>query len=79
MSLEQRVDEHVDAAQEEAGDRRDVVQRFAPAKPVLQAIHVGIDDLTVTGQAEEQRDVDVDAFRGQQADGRQALAVCRGP
>ena len=57
------VQQHVDAAQEEAGHRGHPVQGLALGRPVFQAGDIGLGHFPVAGQAEEQGDVDVDALR----------------
>ena len=58
----------VDARDEERGDRRDPVDRLARGDPALQAAQIGLDDLLVALDGEQQRDVDVDAAGGQLLD-----------
>lgn len=70
---EELVDQRVDAADEEAGDRGDVVHRRARCQAPFQAPQPGFGYGLVAVDREQQRDVDVDAFEQQLLDRRQSL------
>src|SRR5690606_6439006 len=56
------------------GNGGDAIDRFTGGKPLLQALDVGLGDLGVTGDCEQQGDVDVDAVGNQGLDGGNPLA-----
>ena len=66
--LQLRVYEHVNAAQEEAGHRVDIVDRLALRQPVLQARDVGLRDLDIAWQAKEQRHINIEPLGDELAD-----------
>ena len=65
---QQAVDRGVDARDEEARDRRDVVDRQAAALPLVEAGDVRVHHRGVRVEAEQQCDVDVDPVRRHAAD-----------
>ena len=65
---EQGVGLGVDARDEERGDRGDGVDRLPARHAPLEAGEVGVDDLLVALDGEQQRDVDVDAAGGELLD-----------
>jgi hypothetical protein len=69
--VEAGIDEHVDAREEEARDRRDVRERLARRAPILEAVDVRLGDGLVAGKAEEEGHVDVDSLGGELADRRE--------
>ena len=70
--VEQLVDRGVDPTHEKACHARDRRRIAAPDGSLLQAGHVGLDDPLIDLARKQQRDVDVDAFRSQRVDRRQA-------
>ena len=70
---ENLVDQRVDAADEEAGDRGDVDDGLARRDPAFKGGQVGFGHLLVILDAEEQGDVDVDAPLQQFLDGRRTF------
>ena len=66
------VDGGVDAADEGAGHRGDVVHRLTGGGAVLEGAEVGVDDATIDGLGEDEGDIDVDALGDQGLDGGQA-------
>jgi hypothetical protein len=70
--VEQLIDRSVDAAHEKARHARHRRRIAAPDGSLLQARHVGLDDPLIDLARKQQRDVDVDAFRSQRMDRRQA-------
>ena len=75
--LEQLVHQRVDAADEEAGDRRDLLERLAGGLAALERAAVGVGHRLVGLDAEEQGDVDVDPPEQQILDGGHALGSPR--
>src|SRR5688500_1414381 len=73
-SVDAFVDLGVDAAHEEAGNGCDPIHRLAVTHAVLEPTKVGLDDVRVGVEREEQRDVDVDAVGDEAAGGNRAIA-----
>ena len=73
-AVELGVDEHVDAAQEEARDRRHPTEVRARRGALLEPGEVRVRHLAVPRQPEEQRHVDVDPLGHEPPDGRHSLA-----
>ena len=64
-ALERGVDLGVDARDEEARHRRGRLERLAPLGATLEPADVGLGDRLIARHGEQQRDVDVQADRGQ--------------
>ncbi len=75
--VELGVDQRVDAAQEEARDRRDLIDGLARLHSLFETGQIRIDDVPVAIDAEQQRDIDVDSGRDQLGDRRQARLGAR--
>ena len=67
------VDRGIEAADEDAGDRSDAVDRLPRGDATLEAADVGVGCRFVALQAEDQRDVDVDSRGDHLGDRRDAL------
>ena len=72
VGFKQLVDRGVHAGDEEGGDGADVLQVVAVGGSLGDALDVGVDDLLVALQREDQGDVDGDALGEGGGDGRQA-------
>ena len=68
-AVEHRIDLCVQPADEETGDRDDSVDWKTLLNPGLEAGHVGVDDLPVAVDVEQQGDVDVDPLADAPLDG----------
>ena len=73
MSFQFGVQEHIDAAQKEAGHRGHPLHRLPLGQALFQAGEISLGHLLVAGQAEQQGDVDVDPFADEAGNGGQAL------
>src|SRR5579885_3596567 len=71
--VKQLIDERVDAADEEAGDRGDAADILSLRVAILQRVQIGIGNLAIDLTGEDEGDVDVDAFGEGLAHGGDAL------
>ena len=68
---QQLVHGRVDATDEEARDACDFRHVAARFEPIFKAEHIGVGDLLIDVDREQQRDIDVDPLRDERADRRQ--------
>ena len=66
--FQQRIDQDIDPAQEKTGHGSDPVDRFSLCGPVFQPADIGIGHFLISRQAEQKRDIDVDAVADEPAD-----------